>query len=91
MQIEQLDLDTRSKIYNYTKKVLRKYQKGIMTGKLTPDKFVENIISNGYINDILDENILSENEFKESYTYYIAKLIDIQNENLSTSKNKRFQ
>ena len=91
MQIEQLDLDTRSKIYNYTKKVLRKYQKGIMTGKLTPDKFVENIISNGYINDILDENILSENEFKESYTYYIAKLIDIQNENLSTSKNKRFK
>lgn len=91
MQIEQLDLDTRSKIYNYTKKVLRKYQKGIITGKLTPDKFVENIISNGYINDILDENILSENEFKESYTYYIAKLIDIQNQNLSTSKNKRFK
>ena len=91
MQIEQLDLETRSKIYNYTKKVLRKYQKGIMTGKLTPDKFVENIISNGYINDILDENILSENEFKESYTYYIAKLIDIQNENLSTSKSKRFK
>ena len=72
MQIEHLDLETRSKIYNYTKKVLRKYQKGIMTGKLTPDKFVENIISNGYINDILDENILSENEFKESYTYYIV-------------------
>ena len=62
-----------------------------MTGKLTPDKFVENIISNGYINDILDENILSENEFKESYTYYIAKLIDIQNQSLSTSKNKRFK
>ena len=80
MQIEQLDLETRSKIYNYTKKVLRKYQKGIMTGKLTPDKFVENIISNGYINDILDENILSENEFKESYTYYIAKLNSLLNE-----------
>ena len=91
MQIEKLDLETRSKIYNYTKKVLRKYQKGIITGKLTPDKFVENIISNGYINDILDENILSENEFKESYTYYIAKLIDIQNQSLSTSKNKRFK
>ena len=91
MQIEQLDLDTRSKIYNYTKKVLRKYQKGIITGKLTPDKFVENIISNGYINDILDENILSENEFKESYTYYIAKLIDMQNQSLSTSKSKRFK
>ena len=64
MQMEQLDLETRSKIYNYTKKVLRKYQKGITSGKLTADKFVENIISNGYINDILDENILSENDFK---------------------------
>ena len=73
MQIDQLDLETRSKIYNYTKKVLRKYQKGITTGKLTADKFAENILSNGFINDILDENILSKNEFKESYTSYIAK------------------
>ena len=52
MQIEQLDLETRSKIYNYTKKILRKYQKGIITGKLTADKFVENILSNGSISDI---------------------------------------
>lgn len=91
MQIDQLDLETRSKIYNYTKKVLRKYQKGITTGKLTADKFAENILSNGFINDILDEDILSKNEFKESYTSYIAKLIDIQNENLSSSKKKRFK
>ncbi|WP_296645332.1 hypothetical protein [Romboutsia sp. 13368] len=91
MQIDQLDLETRSKIYNYTKKVLRKYQKGITTGKLTADKFVENILSNGFISDILNEDILSENEFKESYTSYIAKLIDIQNENLSESKKKRFK
>ena len=91
MQIDQLDLETRSKIYNYTKKVLRKYQKGITTGKLTADKFAENILSNGFINDILDENILSKNEFKESYTSYIAKLIDIQNENLSSNKKKRFK
>ncbi len=91
MQIDQLDLETRSKIYNYTKKVLRKYQKGITTGKLTADKFAENILSNGFINDILDEDILSKNEFKESYTSYIAKLIDIQNENLSSNKKKRFK
>ena len=76
MQMEQLDLEIRSKIYNYTKKILRKYQKGITTGKLTADKFVENIISNGDIN------------FKESYTSYIEKLINIQNENLSSSKKR---
>ena len=88
MQIEQLDLETRSKIYNYTKKILRKYQKGITSGKLTADKFVENIVSNGYINDILDENILLENDFKQSYTSYIEKLIHIQNENLSSNRKR---
>ena len=88
MQIEQLDLETRSKIYNYTKKILRKYQKGIITGKLTADKFVENILSNGDISDILDENLLLENDFKQSYTSYIEKLINIQNENLSKREKK---
>lgn len=88
MQIEQLDLETRSKIYNYTKKILRKYQKGIITGKLTADKFVENILSNGSISDILDENLLLQNDFKQSYTSYIEKLINIQNESLSTSKKR---
>ena len=88
MQIEQLDLEIRSKIYNYTKKILRKYQKGITTGKLTADKFVENIISSGDINDILDEKFLLEKDFKESYTSYIEKLINIQNENLSSSKKR---
>ena len=71
MQIEQLDLETRSKIYNYTKKILRKYQKGITTGKLTADK-----------------NLLSENDFKQSYTSYINKLINIQKEDLSKSKKR---
>ena len=58
MQIEQLNLDTRSKIYNYTKKVLRKYQKGIVSGKLTADKFADNILSNEDIYHIIDTNIL---------------------------------
>lgn len=31
MIIEDLDLETRSKIYSFTKKILRKYQKGITT------------------------------------------------------------
>ena len=44
MLVEQLDLETRSKLYNHTKKVLRKYQKGILSGKITADKFADNIL-----------------------------------------------
>lgn len=89
MQIEQLDLETRSKIYSYTKKVLRKYQKGIVTGKLTADKFADNILSNGSINDILDEETLAQQDFKSSYIEYIQTLIKMQNDNLSNSKKKK--
>lgn len=86
MQIEQLDLETRSKVYGYTKKVLRKYQKGITTGKLTADKFADNILSNGDINDILDQETLCGQDFKASYINYIETLINIQNENLKNIK-----
>lgn len=86
MQIEQLDLDTRSKIYNYTKKVLRKYQKGIISGKLTADKFADNILSNDDIYNIIDPNILKGSDFKTSYINYIDKLIDIQNDSLPSYK-----
>lgn len=86
MQIEQLNLDTRSKIYNYTKKVLRKYQKGIVSGKLTPDKFADNILSNEGIYHIIDTNILKDSDFKTSYINYIDKLINIQNDNLPSYK-----
>lgn len=89
MQIEQLDLETRSKLYGYTKKVLRKYQKGIVTGKLTADKFADNILSNDDISDILDENLLNQQDFKTSYISYIDTLIKMQNSNLSTSKKKK--
>lgn len=89
MHIEQLDLETRSKIYNYTKKVLRKYQKGIVTGKLTADKFADNILSNGSISGILDEQTLSEQDFKLSYINYIETLISMQNENLANSKKRK--
>ena len=91
MEIEKLDLETRSKIYNYTKKVLRKYQKGIITGKLTADKFAENILSNDEINSILDEKYTHELDFKNSYISYINKLIDIQNANLSKNNKKKYQ
>ncbi|WP_042271427.1 hypothetical protein [Faecalimicrobium dakarense] len=89
MQIEQLDLETRSKVYSYTKKVLRKYQKGIITGKLTADKFADNILSNGDISSILDQETLDGQDFKESYISYIETLINIQNENLHNSKKKK--
>lgn len=89
MQIEQLDLETRSKIYSYTKKVLRKYQKGIITGKLTADKFADNILSDESINDILDQKTLSEQDFRLSYIDYIQTLIHLQNENLSNSKKRK--
>lgn len=89
MQIDQLDLETRSKIYGYTKKVLRKYQKGIITGKLTADKFADNILSNSDIKEILDDEILDDEVFKISYTSYIDTLIKMQNANLSKSKKSK--
>ena len=67
MRIDQLDLETRSKLYNHTKKILRKYQKGIMSGKITADKFADNILSNDSIKNILDSQTLNEQGFKKSY------------------------
>jgi len=90
MIIEDLDLETRFKIYGYTKKVLRKYQKGIITGKLTADKFAENIISNGSINNIVDEKLTNEDDFKNSYIEYIDMLIKIQNNNLYNNKKVKY-
>ncbi|MGL5641470.1 MAG: hypothetical protein ACRDDM_04325 [Paraclostridium sp.] len=88
MIIEQLDLETRSKIYAYTKKVLRKYQKGITTGKLTADSFADTILGNEDITTIIDSNILNEVDFKNSYIDYIDALIKTQNENIKNSKRK---
>ena len=70
MQIEELDLNTRNQIYNSTKKVIRKYQKGISSGKLTAEKFADNIFTNKILLDILDE-----------YINYINSLMQKQNEN----------
>lgn len=91
MIIEDLDLETRSKIYSFTKKILRKYQKGITTGKLTADKFVENILSNEEITSIINENLITEEDFKDSYTSYIQTLIKDQNETINNSKRKKIK
>ncbi len=89
MIIENLDLETRSKIYSYTKKVLRKYQKGIVTGKITADKFADNILSNDDITSFISESLLNEPEFKNSYIEYIDTLIKHQNEVIKNSKKKK--
>ncbi|CEQ24363.1 Uncharacterised protein [[Clostridium] sordellii] len=90
MIIEQLDLETRSKIYAHTKKTLRKYQKGITTGKLTSINFAENILSNDDMLDLIDETTLKDADFKDSYIKYIDKLIKNQNENLKKTNRKNF-
>ena len=89
MEIRELDLETRNKIYSHTKSILRKYQKGIITGKLTADKFAKNILCDDYINHLLSEDLLNEEDFKSSYIEYINTLIDMQNENLSTCRKRK--
>ncbi|MEG0856627.1 MAG: hypothetical protein RSG52_09105 [Terrisporobacter sp.] len=89
MEIKELDLETRNKIYSHTKSILRKYQKGIITGKLTADKFANNILCDEYINEILDEELVNEEAFKTSYVEYINTLIHIQNENLAVSRKRK--
>ena len=91
MLIEDLDLETRSKIYGFTKKILRKYQKGITTGKLTASKFAENILSNEEITTIINSNLINEEDFKNSYINYIQKLIKDQNETIINSKAKKLK
>lgn len=89
MEIRELDLETRNKIYSHTKSILRKYQKGIVTGKLTADKFAQNILCDEYINHLLSEDLLNEEDFKSSYIEYINTLIDMQNENLATCRKRK--
>lgn len=89
MEIRELDLETRNKIYSHTKSILRKYQKGIVTGKLTADKFAQNILCDDYINHLLSEDLLNEEDFKASYIEYINTLIDMQNENLATCRKRK--
>lgn len=94
MLIEEFDLDTRNKIYNSTKKIIRKYQKGIYSGKLTAEKFADNIFNDHILSSILDENILNQPDFQNSYINYIDILIKKQNENftdyISSKQNKNY-
>ncbi len=89
MEIKELDLETRNKIYSHTKSILRKYQKGIITGKLTADKFAQNILCDEHINNILSKDLIQEEDFQNSYIKYINTLINIQNENLAISRKRK--
>lgn len=89
MIIEDFDLYTRNKIYNCTKKIIRKYQKGINSGKLTAEKFADNIFADNILSDILDENILKQADFQNSYINYIDTLIKKQNENFNDYLNSK--
>lgn len=89
MEIKELDLETRHKIYSHTKSILRKYQKGIVTGKLTADKFAKNILCDDYINHLLSKDLLNEEDFKSSYVEYINTLINMQNENLAICRKRK--
>lgn len=89
MEMRELDLETRNKIYSHTKNILRKYQKGIVTGKLTADKFASNILCDEFINEILSKDLIQQEEFKLSYINYINILINSQNKNLATSHKRK--
>ncbi|EFD05161.1 hypothetical protein HMPREF0631_1868 [Peptostreptococcus anaerobius 653-L] len=86
MQFIHLDLQTRYNIYTHTKRVLRKYQKGIISGKLTSDQFVDNMLRDKSIVEILNRIPISSKEFRSTYKDYVDKLIDIQNETLAANK-----
>lgn len=86
MQFLQLDLSTRYKIYAQTKKVLRKYQKGIISGKLTSEQFVDNMLNDVAMLSILEDVNLEIPEFRHTYKNYVDTLIEIQNKSLASNK-----
>lgn len=91
MKFLQLNLDARYRIYAQTKKVLRKYQKGIISGKLTSEQFVNNMLKDKAMIEILRDINVSISEFKFPYREYVDTLIEIQNESLAKRKtNSRY-
>ena len=84
MKFLDLSLKHRYDIYSRTKKVLRKYQKGIISGKLTADKFADNISMIAY----LDEIGITVTDFRDAYKEYVQTLILIQNDCLAYHKQK---
>ncbi|SHK02942.1 hypothetical protein [Tepidibacter formicigenes] len=77
MEMKNLDIKTRTEIHNSTKLTLRKYQKGLRTGKLPINTFVENILKSKNPPKWLKENpnLKTDESFKKSYIEYIKKIV----------------
>ncbi len=77
MHIKDLDIHTRTEIHNFTKKILRKYQKGLRSGKFPISTFIENMLSSKNPPKWLKENMYlkTDVEFIKSYTEYIKKIV----------------
>ena len=56
-------------------RLIRAVENAVISGKITADKFADNILSNDSITNILDEQILNEQDFKQSYINYIEKIL----------------
>ena len=67
MKFLDLSLKHRYDIYTRTKKVLRKYQKGIVSGKLTADKFVDNMLKDNSMIAYLEEIGIVLTDFRDAY------------------------
>ena len=87
MKFLQLNLDARYRIYAQTKKVLRKYQKGIVSGKLTSEQFVENMLRDKAMTEILTDINVSIADFRDTYKDYVDTLIEIQNRSLAKKRD----
>ena len=88
MKFLDLSLKHRYDIYSRTKKVLRKYQKGIISGKLTADKFTDNMLKDISMIAYLDEIGITVTDFRDAYKEYVQTLILIQNDCLAYHKQK---
>lgn len=77
MNINNLDIKTRTEIHNFTKKILRKYHKSLRSGKHPINKFVEGILESKNPPQWLEENnnLKNDSEFKQSYIDYISKIV----------------
>lgn len=88
MKFLDLSLKNRYDIYTRTKKVLRKYQKGIISGKLTADKFADNMLKDESMTTYLNEIGIVVSDFRDAYKEYVQTLIKIQNDCLTYHKQK---
>ena len=87
MKFLDLSLKHRYDIYSRTKKVLRKYQK-VISGKLTADKFADNMLKDISMIAYLDEIGITVTDFRDAYKEYVQTLILIQNDCLAYHKQK---